>query len=544
MATLHARSVSFSFGAAPVLVDIDITVAPGHRIGIVGPNGTGKSTLLRVLASQLLPDKGEVTTAPPSATVGLLPQEPDRRPDESVTAFVARRTGVAAATAELDAATADLAEGATGADDRYSTALEAWLGLGGPDLDARLGHTLAELGLDGSLADQATATLSGGQAARVSLAATLLARFDVFLLDEPTNDLDFDGLARLEEFLVGLSAATVVVSHDRSFLERVVTHVLELDDHAHTGSLYAGGWSAYLADRATAQRHAVEAHDTFKAQRSELLDRSRTQRDWSSKGIRKAKTSGETDKFIRNRAKATSEKLAGKAKATERAIERLEVVDKPWESWDLRYEIGNATRSGDDVASLRAAVVERGDFCLGPVDLEITWADRVGVVGANGSGKSTLLDAILGRTPLTSGMARLGPGVIVGELHQGRDRFNTDASVSEVVQEITGQRLDEVRSLLAKFGLGAEHVNRPARGLSPGERTRANLALFMAEGVNLLVLDEPTNHLDLTAIEQLESALERYVGTLLVVTHDRTFAQAVATTRRLQVCDGKVTELD
>ena len=542
MATLHARSVSLSFGAEPVLVDIDLTVAPGHRIGVIGPNGTGKSTLLRVLAGQLAPEQGEVVTAPPAATVGLLPQEPDRRSHESVTEFIGRRTGVGAATAEMEAATAALAEGEGGADDRYARALDRWLGLGGPDLDARIGETLADLGLHGSVADQPTATLSGGQAARVSLAATLLARFDVFLLDEPTNDLDFDGLARLEGFLTGLDAATVVVSHDRAFLERVVTHVLDLDEHLHTGTLYAGGWSAYLADRATAQRHALEAHETYRSQRADLLDRSRTQREWSSKGIRKAKTSGETDKFIRHRAKATSEKLAGKAKATERAMERLEVVDKPWEGWELRYEIGNAARSGDDVSTLHGAVVERGDFRLGPVDLEISWADRVAIVGSNGSGKSTLLDAILGRVPLAAGTSRLGPGVVVGELHQGRDRFSTERSVMEVVQDLTGQRVDEVRSLLAKFGLGAEHVSRPASGLSPGERTRANLALFMAEGVNLLVLDEPTNHLDLVAIEQLEQALGRYVGTLLMVTHDRTFAERVATTRRIEVDSGRVTE--
>ena len=227
MATLRARGVSFSFDARPVLAGVDLLVAPGQRVGVVGPNGVGKSTLLRVLAGQLAPDAGDVATAPPTATVGLLPQEPDRSPDETVTGFVARRTGVAAATAELEAATEALAAGASDADDRYSSALERWLALGGPDLEARLGTTLADLGLDGALADQPTATLSGGQAARVSLAATLLSRFDVLLLDEPTNDLDFDGLARLETFLVGLDAAAVVVSHDRAFLERVVTHVLD-----------------------------------------------------------------------------------------------------------------------------------------------------------------------------------------------------------------------------------------------------------------------------------------------------------------------------
>ena len=542
MATLHARDISLGFGAAPVLSSVSLTVAPGQRIGVVGPNGTGKSTLLRVLAGQLEPESGSVSLAPPTATVGLLPQEPDRTPDESVAGFIARRTGVGPATAELDAATAALAEAAPGADDRYSLALDRWLGLGGPDLDARVGVTLDDLGLPGSVVDQPTATLSGGQAARVSLAATLLARFDVFLLDEPTNDLDFAGLARLEAFLLGLHAATVVVSHDRAFLERVVTHVLDLDEHDHRASLFAGGWSAYLADRATAARHASEAYDTYQSQRSALTARARTQREWSTQGVKKAKSSGETDKNIRFKNTADSEKVAHKAKATERAMERLEVVDKPWEGWELRFEIGMAERSGDVVATLTGAEVERGSFRLGPVDLQIGWADRVAFLGDNGAGKTTLIDTLLGRTDLTAGERFVGPGVVVGELSQRRDRFSTDAPLLDVVLDATGQPLNEVRSLLAKFGLGAEHVRRPSALLSPGERTRANLALFMAEGVNLLVLDEPTNHLDLVAIEQLEQALDRFVGTVLLVSHDREFLDHVRTTRRVRVADGRVTE--
>jgi ATPase subunit of ABC transporter with duplicated ATPase domains len=459
-----------------------------------------------------------------------------------VAGFIGRRTGVAEATVALDAATIALAAGDPGADDRYSSALDRWLTLGGPDLDARVGVVLADLGLDGSIAEQPTATLSGGQAARVSLAATLLARFDVFLLDEPTNDLDFDGLARLEAFLVGLEAPTVVVSHDRAFLERVVTHVLELDEHHHDARWYAGGWQAYLADRATARRHAEQAYETYQAKRSDLAGRAQTQREWSTQGIGKAKRSGETDKFIRNWNKASSEKVASKARATERAMERLEVVDKPWEGWELQFDIGTAARSGDVVATLRGAVVDRGAFRLGPVDLEIGWAERVALIGPNGAGKTTLLDALLGRTALAAGDAYVGPGVVVGELSQRRDRFATERPLFDVVSDATGQPANEVRSLLAKFGLGADHVGRPSSSLSPGERTRANLALFMAEGVNCLVLDEPTNHLDLVAIEQLESALDRFVGTVLLVSHDRAFLDRVRVTRTLHVADGQVTE--
>ena len=224
-------------------------------------------------------------------------------------------------------------------------------------------------------------------------------------------------------------------------------------------------------------------------------------------------------------------------------MERLEAVDKPWEGWELRFDIGTAERSGDVVAALTGAVVERGAYRLGPVDLEVAWADRLAVVGPNGAGKTTLIEALLGRLPLTEGQAYLGPGVVVGELGQRRDRFATERSLFKVVTEATGQPKSEVRSLLAKFGLGADHVSRPSEQLSPGERTRANLALFMAEGVNCLVLDEPTNHLDLVAIEQLEQALERFVGTVLLVSHDRAFLDRFRATRTIEVADGRVREV-
>ena len=192
--------------------------------------------------------------------------------------------------------------------------------------------------------------------------------------------------------------------------------------------------------------------------------------------------------------------------------------------------------------SLRAAVVERGDFTLGPVDLQIDWADRVAITGANGAGKSTLLGALLGRVELTSGYATLGSGVVVGEVDQARGLFLGDLPLVDAFEEAVPEMTPaDVRTLLAKFGLKAVHVMRPAASLSPGERTRAALALLQGRGVNLLVLDEPTNHLDLAAIEQLETALENYPGTLLLVTHDRRMLEAVQVNRHLTVEGGQVT---
>ncbi|MFC3501511.1 ABC-F family ATP-binding cassette domain-containing protein [Micromonospora krabiensis] len=542
-ATLIVKDLAAGHGDRPLFTGLDLVAAPGDVVGLVGPNGAGKSTLLRTLAGLLPVEAGAVTLSPPTATVGHLRQEPERRPGETVRGFLARRTGVTDAQAALDAATEALTAGAVGADDAYAEALERWLALGGADLDERAEQVAAELGLGVDLAQEMTA-LSGGQAARAGLASLLLSRYDVFLLDEPTNDLDLAGLERLEEFVTGLRAGTVLVSHDREFLTRTVNRVLELDLAQQQVNHYGGGYAAYLEERAVARRHARADYEEYAETRAGLEARARTQRAWMEKGVKNARRKAtDNDKIGRKFRSEATEKQAAKAKQTERLIERLEVVEEPRKEWELRMEIAAAPRAGAVVAALRDAVVRRGTFTLGPVNLQIDWADRVAVTGANGAGKSTLLAALLGRLPLDAGHAALGAGVVVGEVDQARRLFLGDVPLIDAFRAaVPDLSPADARTLLAKFGLRAGHVLRPAATLSPGERTRAALALLQGRGVNLLVLDEPTNHLDLPAIEQLESALATYPGTLLLVTHDRRMLDAVTTNRRLRVDAGRIAE--
>jgi len=540
-ATLTASDVRVSHGRVMVLDGVDLALAPGQRVGVVGPNGVGKSTLLGVLAGLVVPDRGVVVRSPRDATVGLLTQERERFEGETVRELLARRAGVAQADAELEAATAALAEGESGAGDRYSAALEHWLALGADDFDARAEAIWADLGLGPELLARPTTVLSGGEAARAALASALLARFDVLLLDEPTNDLDLDGLERLEAHVLARTEPLVVVSHDRAFLERVVTAVVEIDEHTRRASRFEGGWVAYGQEKAVARRHAEEAYAVNQATRGTLAARAQRERAWMTKGVAAAKRRPpDNDKAARKFHQEVTEQLAGRAARTERAIERLETVEKPWEGWDLRFAIAAAPRSGAIVAELHEAVVVRGEFRLGPVELTVGWGERLAIVGPNGSGKTTLLEALVGRIPLDEGRQRLGPGVVLGGIDQARATFEGSRPLVATFLAATGTTLAEGRAQMAKFGLGAAHVGRPARSLSPGERTRAAMALLAARGVNCLVLDEPTNHLDLPAIEQLEQALDGFDGTVLLVSHDRRLLANVHLGRTIRVDQGRI----
>jgi ATPase subunit of ABC transporter with duplicated ATPase domains len=439
--TLAARTIGKSYGETVVLDGLSLSVTPSSRVGVVGPNGIGKSTLLRLLAGVEEPDSGSVSREPPGLSVAYLVQERS-------------------------------AEG-----------------------------------------------LSGGEGARQNLEAILAADADVLLLDEPTNDLDFAGLELLERFLASHRGGVVAVSHDRAFLERM-TSIVELEAETRRVHVYAGGWSEFAAKReATRERHE-SAYAGYVSERGRLEEQARRMRQWEEHGYGQ----GRKKKKTKDVKKAAAKKLG-----------RLERVEKPWTPWQLRLSLAPASRGGDVVARLTQAVVERDGFRVGPVDLELRHGDRLALLGRNGAGKTTVLKALLGELPLTSGERQLGPGTVLGELPQGVGPFAGDERLLDRFVAESELAAGEARSLLATFALGADDVLRPGRSLSPGERSRAAIALLSARGVNALVLDEPTNNLDLEAIEQLELALQGYEGAAVLVSHDRRFLEAFGATQTLEL---------
>lgn len=533
--SLTLKGVAVDRAGQRVLTGVDLTVGHRSRLAIVGPNGVGKTTLLLVMAGRLQPVAGRVTAHPPSATVGLLDQEPERSMVETGRQAIARRTGVASAEREFAAATDALALGESAAEDRYSEALARWQQLGGFDQEIEIARLADEVGLPLQTLDQPTATLSGGQLTRVGLIATMVSRFDLVLLDEPTNNLDSRGLEMLEAWMSAFPGPIAFVSHDRGFLEMTATSVGLLQQHRDGVEVFSGRWSDYERQLANARRQAQERYRTYTTERSRIAQAAQRKREWADRGASRVnKRPADNDRNRRRYEQASAESQIGAAKKMADRLTRLEKVDKPWQPWQLRLTIAEADRGSNEVAVLDQVVVERGKFRLGPVSEMIVAGDRLLIDGPNGSGKTTLVDVILGRLTPTVGLVTVGPSVRFGVIGQTRTSFvDSDLTLLSAFAELAGMTDVDARSLLAKFGLDAEALHRPAETLSPGQRTRAELALFQATGVNAIVLDEPTNHLDMPAIEQLEQGLATFPGTLVVVTHDRRFRDALSVSRTI-----------
>ena len=335
--------------------------------------------------------------------------------------------------------------------------------------------------------------------------------------------------------MTGFPGGIVVVSHDRAFLDVCVDRFVELDPFTRTSTEFTGSWQDYERTREQRREQQREAHERTSAQRARLLAQARAMRDQSAHGVAKTKKNADPSKAIRFAKTQRAEGRGSKAVTLHKRAERIEVVDAPREPWVLRMDLTPRERGGDQVVELAGVVLARGTFTLGPIDLDVRRGDRLAVRGANGTGKSTLLAALLGELPLVSGWRRVGAATVFGTLRQDRGALAGHEPLLRAFEQAAGIMGAEARSLLATFDLAGDDVLRPCDELSPGERTRATLAVLTARRVNCLVLDEPTNHLDIPAIEELERSLGAFEGTLVLATHDRRLLERAAINRSIQL---------
>jgi ATPase subunit of ABC transporter with duplicated ATPase domains len=531
---LQASDLTKAYDGAPLIEGLSFVLGDGERAGLVGPNGVGKSTLVRLLAGVDRPDRGAASTGV-GGRVGWLPQE---APDTARTLGELLGAGLGDVwhlRGELRALEARLARGDASEPTlaAYGRAQERFDALGGWALEATLDEARRALSIDHLDPATPLARLSGGEQARALLAGTLLAGPTVLLLDEPTNHLDGDGLSWLEGWLRGFAGTVVVVSHDRAFLDAVVGCILELTPG---GALtrYEGGYSAYRAERERRRaRQALEYEAQEKRRRRLEADIAVTRRQAQY-------TERTVSRAAAPKLKRYAKKVAKKAKAREgrlrRELEGDRAVAAPEGRPVLRLRLEGHGRGRRRVAALRG--VRSRD--LRDVDLVLHRGDRVAVTGPNGAGKTTLLSVLAGVLVPAAGTAELAASARM--LPQTPLTLPAEERVVDWLRAQAAMEEGAARTLLGAFALDSVAVHRPLGRLSPGERARVHMAAMVASGAELLLLDEPTNHLDPETLEAVERALRDFGGTIVAVSHDRAFLDGIGVTRRLEVRDGSVVE--
>ncbi len=534
MISLH--NIRFEYEHTPVLENISFTIGPGDRIGLIGPNGAGKSTLLKLIAGSLSPSNGTIDRT--RDVVGLMPQELAPWRELSVRQTIEELTGVTGAFQELEAATENMMDDEVS----YSTALEKVESLGAYSLEERLPRALRDVGLAPELLDHIVGDLSGGQQTKVALAAVLTAQYDVFLLDEPTNNLDLAGIELLQKFIKGSKAGFLIISHDRKFLKDVMNKIVVLKTLASGMEFFGGGFADWRLQRER-ERASQE-----RAQRVSQLERERLEQALDRKTAASV-TSDRNDRGKRDNDKMASDQksqnagktLARQAKALETRLDRLDEVEIIEDDLDLTVLFPlTKNQPGGDMATLSGVVVDYGSRQLGPYDLVVRGGDRLAIVGPNGQGKSTLVKVLAGELEPTKGSRDIAEATKIGFIAQQPEFPDADDSLVDNVARLAKADQTKAATELARFGIPREVQLVAAGRVSPGQRGKAFLAVHALRATNLLIMDEPTNHLEVGATEALGKALASYPGALVVVSHDREFLQEVGVKRFVVVEDGNV----
>lgn len=512
MIICSAYQLSKMYGANLIFENISLEIHEGDRIGLVGRNGSGKTTLFKLLAQTESPDEGEVHVKK-GAKVGYLAQTPLFPEEVTVNDVLHKPFAEMLETEKQMNKTAEEMGGPAAADpkqlkrllEKYDTLQQSFERNGGYEIESNIQKVICGLGIEESFLDRPFTSLSGGEQTKVGLAAALLEEPDLLLLDEPTNHLDLASIEWLENFLRTYNGAVMVVSHDRYFLDQVVTRIFDLEDGKLT--FYQGNYSDFVKEKEARLLAQFQQYQEQQKKIKKMKEAIKRLREWA------------------NRANPPNDGMHRRASSMEKALERMEKINRPvLERRKIGLELEAGKRSGRDVAVLEGvSKAFTGRTLFKDVDLLIRFQERTAIIGENGSGKSTLLQILLGQLEPDSGTSTLGSNVKAGYLSQaGLEGYDYE-TVLEAFRDQVTMTEGNARHVLARFLFYGSHVFRKVRDLSGGERMRLRLAQLMYQDVNLLVLDEPTNHLDIDSREVLEEALADFEGTILAVSHDRYF---------------------
>ena len=521
---IKADKIHKAYGTITVLEDISFSLERGQKAGLIGYNGTGKTTLLKILAGLVEPDAGEVTVRK-GAVIGYMPQDTSLVSDETIRDYVRRVSGMATLEEQME---------------KSSEAMAEYERRDGYTFYHRLDVMLAGFGLTDVSSDRPINSLSSGQKSKVFMAGVLLSDPDILLLDEPTNNLDLPALIWLEDFLQRSDATCIIVSHDRLFLDRIVRKIFEIDWHIRTLNITSGRYSDYLMRK---EKELARQWRDYEAQQKEikrLEEQARKKKQEALSGSRYMGT--DNDKFLRGFKRDRAGKSGKQAKAIEKRIEQMEVVEKPVERDVFRIHLRPTKPEGTRDITLNDVVAGYTDdgFKVGPVSLSIPYGSRVVFLGLNGTGKTTLLRTISGELPALKGKVSRGNALVIGNLTQEHDNLPREESIKDFLTRRSGISVQDAYALAIKFGFKAAEIDKTIAALSPGGRARLLFALFSALSANALILDEPTNHLDLEALEALEEAVAHYEGTIIVVSHDRRFLEKFRPTDTYVLSEGKL----
>ncbi len=511
MVIVELKSIEKSFGIEEVITDFDLSLQNGERIGLIGRNGTGKTTIFKILAGLEEPDSGEIIINN-DIEIGLLSQQPDLSQrntifEECLEVF-AKEIKLQQKLSELEEKIANSGSETDRLLKEYSKLQERFEQSAGYSYESKIKQVAIGLGFKHEELNKTIKMLSGGEKTRVGLIKLLLEEPDLLLLDEPTNHLDIESVEWLEEYLNNYPGSVIIISHDRYFLDRTITRIVEIEFGENED--YPGDYSFYLDE---------------KERRYEILLKKYQEQQ---KKIKKIKEQIEQYRVFGNAGAGDNAKFHRQAKSLEKKLEKMERIPKPRKKENISLNLQPSTRSGDEVLKIKDIEFSfPGEKLIDGVDLELFRGEKTALIGPNGSGKTTLLKMILSDLEPDSGDIKIGHGVEIGYYAQQNPVFNSEDTLLQALQMKTGLKTSEARDLLAKFLFKGEDVYKKVGALSGGEVSRLRLLQLMHGKANFLILDEPTNHLDLDSREILEASLNDYAGTVLVVSHDRYFLNKV-----------------